>query len=202
MYTLQKSIIKRLKDKDSFRASSKRMLKNYMKNGITIGAYIKDVLIAYRIIYIPKNRPENLGNDLKFSKKNLRKVYHLETTLVHPQYRQMKLQVLLTKKIQDYIDLKNKILCATCYPFNYPSLSNLFELGLCINAIKYKYNSKIRFILSNKKYTLTGNNIVICSCKKINKIKKLLRNGYISTGVTAGKSIDDFSINFQKGQIS
>jgi len=106
----------------------------------------------------------------------------------------------LTNEIKKHINIEDKIICATCYPLNYPSLSNLMKLGLSINSIKNKYDSRQRFILSNKEFQITNSAIVRCKSDEINKIQDILDDGYIGVEFKANKKEGVSHILFQKGK--
>ncbi len=195
---LQTVVIDELKDKDYFRASTREMLSEFIENGELIGAYSGKNLIAYRLIYFPKNRADNLGFDLGFSRDDLQKVVHFETAIVHPKYRRNRLQVLLTKELYKHVNLQECIVCATCYTMNYPSLSNLIKMGLSIITLKHKYNSQLRFILSNKKHRITSDETISYRCNETQKIEDILKKGYFGVELIRNEDSEIFDILFQK----
>jgi len=199
MLFLQKIVVFNLKDSNYFRPSTKDMLIKFIKNGYVLGAFYRDELVAYRIIYFPRKDKESLGLDLGIKQNQLEYIMHLETTIVHPKFRHRKLQIDLTNEILKYIDTKDKIICTTCYPYNYPSLSNLFRLGLSINIIKEKYDDRLRFILTNREYKIGGEKVYKCDCQNIEKIKEFLNSGYIGIKAEFSKSKNEFYIVFKQG---
>lgn len=196
---LQNIVVNDLDDKDYFRPSTKEMLNLFIKNGHSIGAYKDDNLIAYRLIYSPKDKEHNLGFDLDLNKNDLGRVIHFETAVVHPKYRGSRLQILLTKELSEQVNLEDSIVCASCYTMNYPSLSNLIKMGLSINTLKNKYDSKLRFILSNKKYKITSDETISYKCDETKKIKDILAKGYFGLKLIPNKDSKVFNILFQKG---
>jgi len=198
---LQNEVTSKLDNEDTFRASSKEMLEKFLTNGYIMGAIANNKLIAYRILYTPNEDIDNLGYDLKFNAQDFKKVIHFETAIVHPDFRGNGLQVLLTEEIKKHISIEDKIICATCYPLNYPSLSNLLKLGLTIQMLKMKYNNNIRFILSNKIIQIIPNEIISCKADDFEKIKSLIENGYIGTKVVKSENSKIFNISFQKREL-
>lgn len=196
---LQKDVVAQLEDSNFFRASTKEMLSRFLQSGCALGAFVENKLIAYRLIYLPKDNEDNLGLDLDLVAHNLHDVLHFETTVVHPKFRKHRLQVLLTNEIMKYIDVSDKVICATCYPLNFPSLSNLMKLGLSINKLKSKYDSRLRYILSNKKYEITSDEILFCDSNDTSRIKNILEDGYIGVKLETNKKLGKSTILFQKG---
>jgi len=94
-------------------------------------------LIAYRYVGFPGYDNKNLGNDIKLPQKELNKVAHLETTVVHPDYRGNGLQSLTLQEMIPVIqELGYKHLLCTVSPQNYFSLLNIMKNGLKIKAQK------------------------------------------------------------------
>lgn len=112
-------------------------------NGRIFGVFNeRNHLISYRFISFPGVSSSNMGRDIGLSKESLDKVVHLETTVVHPDYRGNKLQSITLKEALRYIDKKNHhhLIC-TVSPYNPHSLKNIMEAGLQIKALKQKYGS-------------------------------------------------------------
>lgn len=100
-------------------------------------------LIAYRYISIPGITEKNLGLDLGLSDKELKHVAHLETTVVHPEYRGNNLQSLtLNVLIEEILELGYNHLICTISPQNPYSLYNIMKNGLSVRALKRKYMTK------------------------------------------------------------
>ena len=198
IYDLQEYVVSTIEDKNFFRPSTKEMLSKFISNGYILGAFINHKLIAYRVLFIPNQESTNLGYDLNFDKNDLQKVVHLETALVHPRYRGDRLQVKLTKEIKKYFDLSDKIICSTCYPFNYPSLSNLIKMGLVIVKLKNKYNNMLRFILTDKKSKALNDNFYEINNNNLEEISNLLKSGYFGNKIGKKENEKNFNICFQK----
>src|SRR5690606_3348903 len=112
-----------------------------IKNGGKIIGVLnsKDRLIAYRYISIPGIRNHNLGLDIGIPHEQLKKVIHLETTVVDPIYRGNGLQD-LTLQIASKLVRKEgyRHLLCTVSPYNFYSLYNVMKNGLKIKALKKK----------------------------------------------------------------
>ncbi|HZX45792.1 MAG TPA: hypothetical protein VFF83_00795 [Clostridia bacterium] len=121
--------------------SYEEMLDDIKRGAKVIGVFNKAKdLIAYRYIGFPGNNPKNLGNDINLPEQELPKVAHLETTVVHPDYRGNSLQSLtLQKAIPMVQDLGYSHLLCTVSPQNIYSLYNIMKNGLRVKALKKKY---------------------------------------------------------------
>lgn len=201
MMNLQEIIVHDLGDPELFHSDSIHFMRDHIcKRGRIIGVISEKRLIAYRILAFPGNDPDNLGIDLKLPKKELNKVAHLESFVVHPAYRGNSLQLkTLGPAIRIIRDLNYDHLCATVSTKNYPSLSNPLKGGLVIRELKEKYGGKLRYILyqnlnkpisRNMKCTITVKNTDIA------RQKKALKQGYC--GYKAIKKEEGFEIVYGK----
>jgi GNAT superfamily N-acetyltransferase len=141
---LQKYVYSQLPNKQVLYMDSYEDMFEDMKNGAKIiGVYNKaEELIAYRYIGFPGWSEKNLGNDINMTKKELAKVAHLETTVVHPEYRGNSLQSLtLQQAIPIVKELGYSHLLCTVSPQNVFSLFNIIKSGLKIKALKKKYGT-------------------------------------------------------------
>lgn len=86
----------------------------------------------------------NLGYDLGFSEEDLRRVVHMDTAAVHPDYRGHGLQYGMMLHAER--ELKGRILMCTIHPDNCFSLNNVLKQGYTIEKKTKKYGS-IRYIL-------------------------------------------------------
>ena len=85
---LQQIVLNNLNDADIFEPQSAESLGDCVKtHGQIMGIIVEERLIAYRVIYFPKHHQDNLGRDLSLPKSVLNSVAHLESVVVHPDYR-------------------------------------------------------------------------------------------------------------------
>jgi predicted GNAT superfamily acetyltransferase len=138
-----------LKDDDMFYFDDYNFYKYQLdRGGIMLGCYIDNHLTAYGVMIFPGNDEENLGYDLNFNQDELQFVAHLDSFLVHPDYRGNKLQYKLCTLMQKIALQKGyKHLCSTVSPRNIHSLNNLMNFGFEIRLEKLKYGGKLRYIL-------------------------------------------------------
>jgi len=160
-------------------------------NGKIIGAFNKDnKLIAYRYITFPGDSEKNLGNDLGMTKDQLKSVVHLETTVVHPDYRGNNLQsITLNESLGIIEDMGYNNLLCTVSPQNFFSLYNIMKNGLAIKSLKKKYGNKEdgsdgvwRFILHrdlNHIRNLDPIDFRKCKIESLPEQKSLIDLGYV-----------------------
>jgi ribosomal protein S18 acetylase RimI-like enzyme len=156
-----------------------------------IGVFNQDQdLIAYRYVGFPGYDNKNLGYDIKLPEKELSKVVHLETTVVHPDYRGNGLQsATLQEMIPVIKEMGYKHMLCTVSPQNYFSLFNIMKNGLKIKALKKKYedvnNGKEglwRFILHRNLEPISILNpreLLKTSINDMEKQERLIKEGFI-----------------------
>lgn len=147
-------------------------------------------LIAYRYVGFPGQDNKNLGYDINLPQKELNKVVHLETTVVHPDYRGNGLQSATLQQIIPVIkELGYRHLICTVSPQNYFSLFNIMKNGLKIKALKKKYGVEStgkdglwRFILHKDLepiQLLKPNRLFKTPVSDIEQQEKLIDEGFI-----------------------
>lgn len=187
---LQQRVYRELKRKEVLVTDSlETMAKDLSGGGQILGVYNgSGELIAYRFVSFPKNVSHNLGLDIGLSEKELMRVAHLETTVVHPSYRGNALQSETLKLAIPLIQEQGvrHILC-TVSPFNPHSLYNVMVNGLKVKALKQKYGTSEdpaglwRFIL-HRDMEATSSKVIDwlnVSMKEISRQEKLIENGFV-----------------------
>lgn len=116
-------------------------------NGMMIGAYVGQDLIAFRALLNPPVDNEHLGYDCGIMEDAFNRVLYQEVSNVSPKYRGFGLQKILANIIMSQIDLsKYDYVCSTVKPYNIPSLKDKFAQGLVVKGLKIKYVDKLRYI--------------------------------------------------------
>ncbi len=139
---LQEHVYDRLPKKEVLvRDSIETMAKDLEEGGFVIGVYNGyEQLIAYRFVTFPKEEAHNLGVDIALKEMDLKKVAHLETTLVHPAYRGNNFQSETLGLALPIIESQGyRHVLSTVSPLNPYSLYNVMYHGLRIKALKQKY---------------------------------------------------------------
>lgn len=118
-------------------------------NGLMIGAFVGDTLIAFRALLIPVMDEDHLGRDIGLAEAELPKVIYQEISNVLPAYRGNQLQKILASVIMEELGRSQhqfRYICCTVAPFNIPSLKDKFAQGMQIAALKEKYGGQLRYI--------------------------------------------------------
>lgn len=149
--TLQEKIINTLENKTFFLKTENNEFKDIIttKENICLGCFNENNnLIAYGI-FIKPALSKNYGLDINLEKELLPLVGHIDSTVVHPDYRGNSLQKHLITAIEETID-KNKfsILCSTVHPENKASLNTFLKLGYEVKIEKEKYGGLRRYVLA------------------------------------------------------
>lgn len=116
-------------------------------NGVMIGLFDGEDMIAFRALLEPPLDDEHLGYDIGYTP--LEKVLYQEISNVHPQHRGQGLQQQMAQLIMQYVDRQqHTMMCATVMPFNIASLKDKFSQGMYVGALKLKYGGKLRYVFA------------------------------------------------------
>lgn len=189
---LQKYVYEQLPNKQVLYMDSYEEMLEDMKDGAKIiGVFNKaGEIIAYRYIGFPGCSEKNLGYDINLTSRELSKVAHLETTVVHPDYRGNSLQSLTLQQALPMVREfgYNHVLC-TVSPQNVYSLFNIIKNGLKIKALKKKYGTDKdgkdgmwRFILHRNLEPVTArktSQLLSISLGDLEHQKKVINEGFV-----------------------
>ncbi|HDW8007997.1 TPA: GNAT family N-acetyltransferase [Bacillus cereus] len=152
--SLQNIVVEALEDKSRLQPLSQEEFQYILEgNGMMIGAFIKNKLIAFRALLVPPIDDEHLGLDIGLSESELHRVIYQEISNVHPNCRRNGMQKILANVIMDELqkeDSKYDYVCCTVAPFNIPSLKDKFAQGMAIAALKEKYGGSLRYVFVKK----------------------------------------------------
>ncbi|WP_242305721.1 GNAT family N-acetyltransferase [Bacillus cereus group sp. BfR-BA-01451] len=147
---LQNVVVEALEDKSRLQPLSQEEFQYILEgNGMMIGAFIENELIAFRALLVPPIDDEHLGLDIGIPEKELHRVIYQEISNVHPNWRGNGMQKILATVIMDELqkeDSKYDYVCCTVAPFNIPSLKDKFAQGMEIAALKEKYGGSMRYV--------------------------------------------------------
>ena len=156
---LQNVVVEALEDKSRLQPLSLEEFQYILEgNGMMIGAFIENELIAFRALLVPPIDDEHLGLDIGLPESELHRVIYQEISNVHPNYRGNGIQKILATVIMDELQKENSkydYVCCTVSPFNIPSLKDKFAQGMEIAALKEKYGGSLRYVFVKE---LSGNN--------------------------------------------
>ncbi|GIX58836.1 hypothetical protein BPADB04_38660 [Bacillus paranthracis] len=156
---LQNVVVEALEDKSRLQPLSQEEFQYILEgNGMMIGAFIENELIAFRALLVPPIDDEHLGLDIGIPERELHRVIYQEISNVHPNWRGNGMQKILATVIMDELqkeDSKYDYVCCTVAPFNIPSLKDKFAQGMEIAALKEKYGGSLRYVFVKE---LSGDN--------------------------------------------
>ncbi|PGU09497.1 N-acetyltransferase [Bacillus cereus] len=148
--SLQNVIVEALENKSRLQPLSLEEFQYILEgNGMMIGAFIENELIAFRALLVPPIDDEHLGIDIGLPESELHRVIYQEISNVHPNCRGNGMQKILANVIMDELqkeDSKYDYVCCTVAPFNIPSLKDKFAQGMEIAALKEKYGGSMRYV--------------------------------------------------------
>ncbi|MFK2825242.1 GNAT family N-acetyltransferase [Bacillus sp. B190/17] len=148
--SLQQLVIETLEKKDILQPLTLEEFQYILQGqGLMIGAFVENKLIAFRALMVPPIDEEHLGRDIGLKEEELPNVIYQEISNVHPDYRGNGLQKMLAVCIMKELKVFNQEyshVCCTVAPFNIPSLKDKFAQGMEIAALKVKYSSRLRYI--------------------------------------------------------
>ncbi|MBO1627748.1 GNAT family N-acetyltransferase [Bacillus arachidis] len=148
--SLQDVIIKALENKSSLQPLSLEEFQYILEgNGMMIGSFIENELIAFRALLVPPIDEEHLGLDIGLPESELHRVIYQEISNVHPKCRGNGMQKILAAVVMEELqqtDNRFDYVCCTVAPFNIPSLKDKFAQGMEIAALKEKYGGSMRYV--------------------------------------------------------
>ncbi|MEH6848658.1 MULTISPECIES: GNAT family N-acetyltransferase [Bacillus] len=150
LLSVQDDVIEALENKENLQPLTLEEFQNILSgNGLMIGAFVDERLIAFRALLVPPIDEEHLGLDIGLTGEELERVIYQEVSNVHPLYQGNGLQKILAKVIMEQLkqaDHNYEYVCCTVAPFNIPSLKDKFTQGMEIAALKEKYSDRLRYV--------------------------------------------------------
>lgn len=124
------------------------LLKLCLREGLAVGIFSKNRLIAYQLSYFPEFKEDNLGWDVCLPQERLKDAATFHGIAVHSEYKNNRFGSVLTECV---LNIMNEYGCrdimATCHPDNIHSLRILLQNGFAVRKLKYKYGGKLRYVL-------------------------------------------------------
>ena len=104
--------------------------------------------VAFLMVRLPGNAPDNLGIDLALPSDCLDRVAHMETAVVSPAFQGRGIQRLLMAEAELRLTSRGYLYCfGTVHPNNAASLATFQSLDYSIVLTKEKYGGKLRHIM-------------------------------------------------------
>lgn len=186
---LQDYIYEKITRKEIFvRDTEEDLVEALNDKGIIFGIYTNEGrLAAYRFINVPGESSHNMGHDVYLPKSEFHKVVHLETTVVHPDFRGLGLQKLTLDYATKWSVANGyRYLFCTVSPYNPVSLNNIMGGELKVRNLKKKYPTEehdgyLRYILSRDLSVICKDcwpKFIFCNIEDIESQMKLIESGY------------------------
>lgn len=147
---VQDETVHHLKDSAIYYPDTREVFEASLSDdGLIIGCFVNGRLIAFRSIWLPRMRSENLGLDIGMQDPSqLMQVAHLERACVIPEFTGNRLQMRMTRHA---INLARKTsrfryLFSTVAPQNYASMQDKFAADMLILKLVKKYEDYYRYI--------------------------------------------------------
>ncbi len=150
---LMSYVYEKLEDKSTFVCDDLAFVKKHLnKNGFGVVACNENgEIVGSFILRFPHHDDDNLGKDINLSSKELQRVVHMESAVVHPSYRGKALQRKMLSYAEKLIDKeKYNILLATVSPKNLPSCKTFEQSAYKCVMTKEKYGGMMRNIYMKK----------------------------------------------------
>lgn len=198
---LQLAVVEALEDKAILQPLDEGELRFILRgNGVMIGVFVEEKLIAFRALLEPQIDEEHLGYDIGLTTEaELKRVLYQEISNVHPNYRGFGLQRTMADIIMRQVDLtKFNIVCATVMPGNIASLKDKFSQGMHVAALKYKYGGKLRYVFMKDltRGELKWQQEQFLRMDDIESQQVLLKNGFVGRMLT--KDGDNWLVQYVK----
>ena len=178
--------------------SDEELLHILSGNGVMIGVFASERLIAFRALLKPQvDEDEHLGEDV--GANDFSRVLYQEISNVHPEFRGHGLQKLMAQWIMSEVNLTHyDWICATVMPYNIASLKDKFSQGMHVHALKWKYGGKLRYVFGKDlrdNHACTSTSIRV-SMGDTDKQQQLLADGFV--GVAMEQTDDDWFVEYRK----
>ncbi len=186
---LQNHVYEQLADKSKLERLNESEFKFILsENGLMIGVYVDNELIAVRALLDPKDDPNHLGLAIGLEEKDLNKVIYQEVSFVHPDYQGNSLQKIMGDLIMKELSKKEHpylYVCATVAPDNIPSLKDKFAQQMEIKALVTIYGKKQRYVfakeINQKKPKKEIKKEEYVKLADVNHIKEFLKHNFVGT---------------------
>lgn len=202
MQFVQKQAVHQLNNPDTLQCLSQEEFEYILDgNGLIIGAFADNQLIAFRALLVPPINEEHLGFALGLDDK-LDEIIYQEISVVHPAYRgnklQQKLAYLIMKKLTKQRHSFTYV-CATVAPHNIPSLKDKFNQRMMVGALIEIYDGKLRYVFvkdlkSDLQYNWEDVKVIPTSETEIQR--QLLKDGWV--GFQLIQDGDRYSLKYGK----
>lgn len=198
LIVLQQQVVAALEDPAILQPLDEEELRYILEgNGVMIGLFDVDKMIAFRALLEPPIDDEHLAYDISYP--HVDKVIYQEISNVHPAYRGQNLQQQMATLIMEYVDTtKHTMMCATVMPFNIASLKDKFAQDMYVAALKLKYGGKLRYVFAKSlvEQEQWQQEDRIIDMAQTAEQQQALREGYL--GVAMYQQLDKWYVVYKK----
>jgi len=195
---LNQLVLSRLPHPHILRPASRDYLaRNIRERGRCIGTFVGQEMIAFTVLTVPRDEPDNLGFDMGFERDQRLRSCHFELSGVNPDFRGNHLHRTMNELRSAWAGAAGYYhLYGTVSPRNPYSLTNHFAGGFVIRKLVTKYGGMDRYIIHRdfRRQRLLSPAALAAAetrpCLDIESQKKLLAAGYwgVAVNMTEGDS--------------
>ncbi len=147
LISIQDEAFKFIENEEILRKNSRSVLLDCLTNHYTLGAFHKNKLVAFSILFFGKDTKENLGHNLDLDSSLLSSVVNVKLIIVKKHYRGHSLQFIFINKLEKIAKTMGyKILAATISPLNIYSIKNFLKADFIFHKETLKYGGLKRNI--------------------------------------------------------
>lgn len=150
VFSLMEQVVHSLADPSLFIPETRQSLERHLKEEGMILLAEEERLAGYLMVRFPGNAEDNLAEDAGLSAQDALRCAHMESVVVHPDFRGRGLQKLLLEQAERLLPEGIGFALATVAPENHASLISFLRMGYSIADTKMKYGGKMRHIMIKK----------------------------------------------------
>lgn len=165
------------------------MIVDCLDHGKSLGLFVEDRIVGMRLAYDhTKSRQiastsAEIAESLKIPEDEMQACVYFCGVMLLPEYRGNKLGLRMTNHALSLLDInKHYHIYTTVHPENYPSLSNLLNIGLLIKSCGISYGADLRFILHRdlrRGSTYIPRQSKVVRSDDIERNKQVISQGYV-----------------------
>ena len=179
---LQNKVIEQLEDPSVLQALTTEEYEHiFSEEGLIIGCFVKEQLIAIRAMIFPPLEEEYLGEHARIPVDERHLIMYQEISFVDPDYTGNGIQQLLAEVIVEQVDqTRVRYMCATVQPTNIPSLLDKFRQGFVATAMGEIYPDKLRFVfVKDVRQSYAFTETFSCKMSDLFTVEEALAKGFV-----------------------
>lgn len=202
---VQDETVRHIKDSSLYYPDSREVFQASLSgDGLIIGCLVEQRLVAFRSIWYPRLRPENLGLDIGMEDPSqLSQVAHLERACVIPEFTGNRLQMRMTRHAIHLARHNSsfRYLFSTVAPMNYASMQDKFSADMLILKLVKKYEDYYRYIFFQDvikpiAVNLNPSSMIFANGEDIDLQIALLQKNELMVGCTQQRNGDAVQVGY------